>query len=152
MNGFGAVFPFGHGLSYTRFDYADLEAPTELAVDGCIEVSCSVRNSGTRAGEEVVQLYIRDRDACVLWPVQQLVGFQRVALAPAQEARISWKVPTDLLAYSGIDYTLILEPVRSTSWSVPLRATSASKPRVSSRVPCGSSTGTASDRARSLRC
>ena len=110
MKGFGAVFPFGHGLSYTTFDYADLEAPTELAVDGCIEVSCSVRNSGTRAGEEVVQLYIRDRDACVLRPVQQLVGFQRVALAPAQQARITWKVPTDLLAYSGIDYTRILEP------------------------------------------
>lgn len=81
-----------------------------MAVDGCIEVSCSVRNSGTRAGLDVVQLYIRDRDACVLRPVQQLVGFQRVALAPAQQARITWKVPTDLLAYSGIEYTRILEP------------------------------------------
>ena len=110
LKGFGAVFPFGHGLSYTTFDYDDLEAPTEVAVDGCIEVSCTVRNSGARAGEEVVQLYIRDRDACVLRPVQQLVGFQRVALAPAQQARITWKVPTDLLAYSGIDYTRMLEP------------------------------------------
>ena len=110
LKGFDAVFPFGHGLSYTTFDYSDLDAPTEVAIDGCLEVSCSVRNSGTRAGEDVVQLYIRDRDACVLRPVQQLVGFQRVALAPGQEARITWQVPTDLLAYSGIEYTRILEP------------------------------------------
>ena len=82
------LFPFGHGLSYTRFAYSDL-AVRPLA-GGSFRASVAVRNSGSRAGDEVVQLYARDPVASVSRPVQQLRGFRRIALAPGEAKRISF--------------------------------------------------------------
>jgi beta-glucosidase len=85
------LFPFGFGLSYTTFEYADLRIePAGIAADGTATVRCTVRNTGTRAGDEVVQLYVRDVLASVARPVMQLEGFGRVSLAPGQETEVAF--------------------------------------------------------------
>src|SRR5208283_1309599 len=81
------LFPFGWGLSYTKFDYSPTRIPTEkisaaeLSRDGAIAVEATVTNSGPRVGAEVVQLYIGQRGTSVARPVRELKGFERVVLA-----------------------------------------------------------------------
>lgn len=110
---FAPVFPFGHGLSYTRFEYADLAiAPDATATDGEIRVACTVRNIGQRAGDEVVQLYLRDPVASVTRPVRELRGFARVRLAAGEGVRLTFRVSADLVAFTGPEGTRIVEPGR----------------------------------------
>jgi hypothetical protein len=110
---FAAVFPFGHGLSYTSFEYADLAiAPAEAPTDGAVTIACTVRNTGARAGDEVVQLYLADPVASVTRPVQELRGFARVPLAPGAAMRVSFRVPAELVAFTGPDLARIVEPGR----------------------------------------
>lgn len=110
---FEPVFAFGHGLSYTCFEYADLAvAPREIPVDGAVEIGCTIRNTGARAGEEVVQLYLRDPVASVARPVRQLRGFARVALRAGASARVTFGVSADLCAFTGPDLARIVEPGR----------------------------------------
>ncbi|HZQ86333.1 MAG TPA: glycoside hydrolase family 3 N-terminal domain-containing protein, partial [Acidimicrobiales bacterium] len=105
------VFPFGHGLSYTTFAYTDLEvAPAEIPTDGTVRIACTVTNTGTRPGDEVVQLYLRDPVASVTRPVLELVGFARAALAPAQSARVEFAVHADRLSFTGRDLRRVVEP------------------------------------------
>jgi beta-glucosidase len=85
------LFAFGHGLSYTSFTYSDLTlSQASVAPAGRLMVSVTVRNSGNRPGEEVVQLYARDPVASVSRPVQELRGFRRIALAPGEAKRVSF--------------------------------------------------------------
>jgi beta-glucosidase-like glycosyl hydrolase len=108
---FGSVFPFGHGLTYTTFAYHDLVvAPTEVDVAGTFTVRCTVVNTGTRPGTEVVQLYLADPVASVARPVLQLRGFTRVGLDPGVARTVTFTVPTDLLAFTGLDLRRIVEP------------------------------------------
>lgn len=87
------LFAFGHGLTYSRFDYSPLEVDsTTLASTGHVTASVVVRNVGRVAADEVVQLYMRDPVASVSRPVQQLRGFRRVALAPGQAKRVSFQL------------------------------------------------------------
>ena len=105
------LFPFGHGLSYTAFEYADFAlGATEISVDGEVDVSCVVHNAGDRAGTEVVQLYIADPVAQVTRPVIQLVGFHRVALEPGERARVRFRLHADRTAFTGRDLRRIVEP------------------------------------------
>ena len=105
------LFPFGHGLSYTSFAYADFAlAAEETPTDGEVEVSCVVRNTGDRAGTEVVQLYIADPVAQVTRPVIQLAGFHRLALEPGAGARVSFRLHADRTAFTGRDLRRIVEP------------------------------------------
>ena len=105
------VYPFGHGLSYTTFGYADLAVePAEVPVDGVTAVSCTVRNTGGRAGEEVVQLYVHDPVATVTRPAQELKGFARVALAPGEASRVRFELQADLLSFTGVDLRRVVEP------------------------------------------
>jgi beta-glucosidase len=86
----GPLYPFGHGLSYTRFEYANLR------VEG-LKFSAEVRNNGTRAGDEIVQLYINDVVASVSRPVRELKGFRRVTLQPGETKRVEFTLtPKDL--------------------------------------------------------
>ncbi|MCP4753276.1 MAG: hypothetical protein GY866_20490 [Proteobacteria bacterium] len=106
-----SVFPFGHGLSYTTFEYSDLTlSAAEIPVDGEIEIGCRVKNTGDRAGDEVVQLYIQDTTACITRPVKELKGFKRIALQPGQQKEIRFALPADLLAFTGPDFKKIVEP------------------------------------------
>jgi beta-xylosidase len=105
------MFPFGHGLSYTSFDYSDFEiSADEVATDGEVEVSCVVRNAGDRAGAEVVQLYIADPVALVTRPVIELSGFARVKLQPAERARVAFRLHADRTSFTDVDLRRIVEP------------------------------------------
>jgi beta-glucosidase len=87
------LYAFGHGLSYTRFEYADLQlSAQEIDANGSVEVSVTVRNVGERAGDEVVQLYIGDPVASVTRPLKALKGFQRVSLAAGEARRVSFSL------------------------------------------------------------
>lgn len=109
---FGSRYPFGHGLGYTRFDYSDLvlEQREVDIVHGEIGVSFMLRNVGDRAGTEVVQLYVRDKQASVVRPVKELKAFGRVGLQPGQRARVSFRVPVDMLCFTGMAGQRIVEP------------------------------------------
>lgn len=106
----GPLYPFGHGLSYTRFEYRDLNVVPSVNVGGSVSVECRVKNVGERAGVEVVQLYVRDPVASVSQPVKALKGFHRVALAPGEERTVRFEMPTNLLAFYGVDMKRIVEP------------------------------------------
>jgi beta-xylosidase len=105
------MFPFGHGLSYTSFDYAEFAlSASQIGVDGEVDVACTVRNTGSRAGAEVVQLYLSDPVAQVTRPVIQLVGFARVPLEAGETARVTFSVHADRTAFTGRDGRRIVEP------------------------------------------
>ncbi|MCP2253297.1 beta-glucosidase [Prauserella aidingensis] len=105
------LFPFGHGLSYTDFEYGGMTlSASETGTDGEFTVSTEVRNAGERSGEEVVQLYLRDVQARVARPVLQLTGFARVALDPGQRAVVTFRVHADLVSYPDADLRRIVEP------------------------------------------
>jgi len=105
------LFAFGHGLSYTSFGYEDLSiSPSRVAVDGLAEISCTVANCGTRAGTEVVQLYLSDPVASVVRPERWLAGFARVTLEPGERRRVTFAVHADRTAFTGRAGHRIVEP------------------------------------------
>jgi beta-glucosidase len=104
------LYPFGHGLSYTTFGYSGLSIPETVPVDGTCEVSVTVANTGTVAGEEVVQLYLHDCLSDVTRPVQELSGFKRVALVPGEKKRVTFRVSTDQLGFYDRDMRFVVEP------------------------------------------
>jgi beta-glucosidase len=105
------LFPFGHGLSYTTFDYGTLKLASDTVdVNGEARVSLTVTNTGTRRGTEVVQLYAADTATGVTRPAQQLVGFSRVDLEPGISKTVSFVVPMSVLAYTGLSGELVMEP------------------------------------------
>jgi beta-glucosidase len=109
---FGSRFPFGHGLGYTQFEFTDiaLDAATVDAEAGEIRVRFTVRNTGTRAGVAVPQVYVRDLVASVVRPVKELKAFCRVELAAGESARVAVGLPTDMLSFTGLDGRRIVEP------------------------------------------
>ncbi|MDB5692027.1 MAG: beta-glucosidase, partial [Alphaproteobacteria bacterium] len=93
------LFPFGHGLSYARFDYSGLRVSrASVPANGTVDVSVTVRNSGAVAGDEVVQLYAHDPVASVSRPIEELRGFRRVALAPGEAKRITFTLRPEQMA------------------------------------------------------
>jgi beta-glucosidase len=82
------LYPFGFGLSYTEFQYSNLQLPQQLPSSGNIEVAVDVENSGGKAGEEVVQLYLTAKDAPVPVPIRSLKGFQRILLKPGEKRTV----------------------------------------------------------------
>nr|RZI36441.1 Periplasmic beta-glucosidase [Cryobacterium sp. SO1] len=110
------VLPFGHGLSYTTFDRTGLTADTEVAAGGTFSASVRIRNTGGRAGTDLVQLYARDVHASVTRPVAQLLGYHRLTLEPGDEAVVRFEVPTARLAFTGLRHERIVEPGRVDLW------------------------------------
>ncbi|WP_117213216.1 glycoside hydrolase family 3 N-terminal domain-containing protein [Allorhizocola rhizosphaerae] len=104
------AFPFGHGLSYTAFEWTEASGPTAWAVDGEADVHITVRNTGPRAGTEVVQLYLHDPVAQTTRPVVRLVGYARVPLEPGEAARVTFTVPADVTWFTGAHGRRIVEP------------------------------------------
>ncbi len=104
------LFPFGFGLSYTTFEYANLSCPARCDVAGRFTVSLEVTNSGLRDGDEVVQLYLRDVVSDVTRPVAELFGYARVALKAGETRRVSFTVSTDQLAFLDREMRLTVEP------------------------------------------
>jgi beta-glucosidase-like glycosyl hydrolase len=105
------LFPFGHGESYTTFEIDDLRvSATEVPTDGEFDVSVRVRNTGARAGDEVVQLYLHDVVAQIARPVKQLIGFARVPLEPGDVVDVRFGVHADRTSYTNRDLERIVEP------------------------------------------
>jgi Fibronectin type III-like domain/Glycosyl hydrolase family 3 C-terminal domain len=122
------LFPFGYGLSYTTFEVDDLRiSDKEVPTDGEFTVAVRVRNTGSRPGDEVVQLYLHDVVGQVTRPVKQLVGFARIALQPGAESEVRFRVHADRTAFTGRDLRRIVEPgevevlVGSSSADLPCR-------------------------------
>lgn len=105
------LYPFGHGLSYTTFVYsAPTLSATTMGANAPITVSVEVRNSGTREGTEVVQLYVQDEVGSLTRPVKELRGFQRVHLAPNETKRVAFTLTPADLAFHDADLALVAEP------------------------------------------
>jgi beta-glucosidase len=106
-----ALFPFGFGLSYTTFEYSNLRiTPGEIDAAGTVTIRCDVRNTGARAGDEVVQLYVRDVLASVARPVIELKGFRRVPLAPGAMTTVTFTLGPDALRMLDRDMRWVVEP------------------------------------------
>jgi beta-glucosidase-like glycosyl hydrolase len=124
------LFPFGHGASYTEFQLDELNTSgTDISTDGEVDVSVRLRNTGSRPGDEVVQLYLHDPVAQVTRPVRQLIGFTRVRLEPGECVRVRFRVHADRTAFTGRDLRRIVEPgeiellVGTSSADLPCTAT-----------------------------
>jgi beta-glucosidase len=105
------LYPFGHGLSYTSFEYGDLvlSADTITAID-TLYVSATVTNTGDVAGAEVVQLYIRDRVAGVVRPVKELKGFTKVHLEPGEQQTVRFALRPRQLGFFDEEMLWVVEP------------------------------------------
>ena len=107
----GWEFPFGHGLSYTQFAYSDLKLSADsMPRTGSITVSVKVKNTGARAGKEVVQLYVSDLYRQVSPPNKELKGFQKIELAPGEERTVEFTLAAKDLSFVGLDNKWTLEP------------------------------------------
>ncbi|MGW3614190.1 beta-xylosidase/alpha-l-arabinosidase [Micromonospora sp. NPDC005163] len=105
------AYGFGHGLSYTRFDWSELAVEQAVAeTDGELRLAFTLRNSGDRWGSEVVQLYAHDPVASVVQPVQRLIGYLRVPLDAGAGCRIQVSVPADLFSFTGRNGRRVIEP------------------------------------------
>ena len=105
------LFPFGFGLSYTTFEYANLAIdPAEITPDAAARVRFSIRNAGKRAGDEVVQLYVRDLLASVARPVMELKKFRRVHLEAGEQREIEFDLGRDDLRMLDRDLHWVVEP------------------------------------------
>ena len=114
------LFPFGYGLSYTRFEYRNLAVETsQVGLDGVLIVSATVANTGDSSGDEVVQLYVRDRVGSVTRPVKELKDFQRVSLAPGEERQVRFEVPVQRLGFHGPAMEYAVEPGGFNVWVGP---------------------------------
>jgi beta-glucosidase len=107
------LFPFGFGLSYTTFAYSNLRVSQDhIAPTGRTTVMVDVTNTGSRAGDEVVQLYIRDEVSLATRPVKELRGFQRVTLNAGEKKTVTFEVGPDHLSYHGLGMKRVVEPGR----------------------------------------
>ncbi len=114
------LYAFGHGLSYTRFDYAATTVDTaRLAWDGTLTVSARITNAGSRDGEEVVQLYVHDRVGSRVRPIRELKGFRKITLAAGTSEIVSFTLDRSALAFTRADGTFGAEPGRFDVWIAP---------------------------------
>jgi len=115
--GYLPLFPFGHGLSYTSFEYSDIAVSSaEVALGGTVTVAATLTNTGGVTAEEVAQLYVRDLVGNVTRPVRELKGFRRIRLRPGEAARVEFTLHTDELAFYGRDMRLMTEPGDFLAW------------------------------------
>jgi beta-glucosidase len=107
----GPLFPFGYGLSYTTFKYDNLHlSPAQIGTQGQTTASVDVTNVGTVAGDEVVQMYIRDQISSVTRPVKELKGFRRITLAPGATKTVEFAIGPDALAFYNEEMQHVAEP------------------------------------------
>ena len=105
------LYPFGYGLSYTTYEYGDLTlSSSKMKADGKAEASITVKNTGLRDGDEIVQLYIRDISASIARPVKELKGFQRIHLKSGESKTVKFDITRSQLEFYGSDLKPVVEP------------------------------------------
>jgi beta-glucosidase len=105
------LFPFGFGLSYTTFAYSNLKvSPARVGVAGETKVSVTVSNTGNRAGDEIVQLYVRDLVSSVTRPIKELKDFKRISLAPGESKTVAFVITPDKLSFLDLNMRNVVEP------------------------------------------
>ncbi len=105
------LFPFGYGLSYTDFDYSNLElSSTQLERHGTITATVTVTNTGDFTGDEIVQLYIRDLEASISQPMKLLKHFERISLRPGESRKVSFEIKPSCLGFYDNDLEYVVEP------------------------------------------
>lgn len=105
------LYAFGHGLSYTTFAYSDLGVDRKrIGVGDSVRIRVTVANTGKRAGDEVVQLYLRDDVGSVTRPVKELRGFQRIHLKPGEKRKVEFVLGPDAMTFHGPDMKPVIEP------------------------------------------
>ena len=109
--GYGPLFPFGYGLSYTTFEYGKPSVEkAELGRDDVLKVSFELKNTGKYEGTEVAQLYVQDKVGSVVRPVRELKRFERVTLVPGESRTVTFELPVSELAFWNIDMEYVVEP------------------------------------------
>jgi len=105
------LYPFGYGLSYTRFEYANLRFDqAEIGPVGQVAISFDISNCGNRPGDEVVQLYLHDPWASVTRPVKELKGFKRLGLAPGETKTVTFRIDARQLGFYNPEMDYVVEP------------------------------------------
>jgi beta-glucosidase len=104
------LYPFGHGLSYTTFAYSKLDIPKSVKAGDRVNVSVTVTNTGNRAGDEVVQVYITDKEASAPVPIRKLVGFRRISLKAGASQKVSFTIDPRELSLITNDTRRVIEP------------------------------------------
>jgi beta-glucosidase len=105
------LYPFGFGLSYTTFEYSNFQlSNTQMRSNETLEASVTVKNTGSRKGAEVVQLYIRDLVGSISRPVKELKGFEKIMLNPGEQKTVHFKITTDLLKFYNSQLEHVAEP------------------------------------------
>jgi beta-glucosidase len=105
------LFPFGYGLSYTTFEYSNVKvSPAQIRPQDQTKVSVTVSNTGKRAGDEIVQLYIRDLVSSVTRPVMELKDFKRISLAPGESKIVEFNITPDKLSFLNLNMETVVEP------------------------------------------
>ena len=118
------LFPFGFGLSYTTFDYSNLQvSPAQVRLKDQTKVSVTVSNTGKRAGDEIVQLYIRDLVSSVTRPIMELKDFKRISLAPGESKTVEFIITPDKLSFFNLNMETVVEP----GWFEIMVGTSSAK-------------------------
>ncbi len=103
------LYPFGYGLSYTTFEYSDLKIPAKTKIGKDVTVNVKVTNTGNMAGDEVVQLYIKDKEASSPRPIEQLEGFQRIHLQPGESKMVDFTLEPRQFSLIGADEKRVIE-------------------------------------------
>ena len=108
---FGSRYPFGYGLTYTQFEYGELNIRENRisSADGTLSISLKLTNNGEREGCEVVQLYVRDVYASLVRPEKELKAFKRVVLMPGRSALVRFGIPVDMLNFTNQDNQRMIE-------------------------------------------
>lgn len=106
----GVQFPFGHGLSYTTFEYENLVLPVKIQKNGTAEVKVTVKNTGKVRGDEVVQLYMRDEMATITRPIKELKAFKRITLEPGESKEVVLTIPYRSFAFWDRNMKFVVEP------------------------------------------
>ncbi len=128
----GPLFAFGHGLSYSSFQYANLRlSGEEMARDGKLLVSVDVSNRGNYTAKEVVQFYVKDLIGCVTRPDKELKGFRKIELSPGETRRVEFTITPNMLAFTGLDMEPVLE---AGDYEVLVGASSADLQKASFRL------------------
>lgn len=97
------LFAFGHGLSYTKFEYSGFKVSSTVSADGMLKASVKVKNVGSREGKEIVQLYVGEHDPVLDRPVKELKAFDKVSIAPGKTKTVKFEIPASDLAYFNAD-------------------------------------------------